>query len=294
MRGLVPSYEMASPATLDEALATLAREPGWTPFAGGTDLMVVLETGRLPDNVKYLSLHRLAELRGIEVADDAVTFGALTTYREVRDHALVAAELSMLVQAAMETGAIAIQNRGTLGGNIVNASPAADTPPALLAYGASLELRSAAGARWVDYADFHKGYKVMDRRPDELVTRIRVPRAAASSAARVHFYEKVGTRSYQAISKVCLAGVGRVDGGVVRGVRIGLGAVGPTVVLARATMAALEGQPADAALTDRAFAAMGQDVHPIDDIRSTEAYRRRVAQNLAADFARRLLASAGG
>lgn len=288
MRGLVPNYTLATPATLDDALATLAREPGWTPFAGGTDLMVVLEAGRLPANVKYLSLHGLPELLGITVTDADVTFGAMTTYRELRDHPVVQAELPMLAQAAKETGAIAIQNRGTLGGNIVNASPAADTPPALLAYGASLELRSATGARWVDYADFHRGYKVMDRRPDELVTRIRVPRAGA----RVHVYEKVGTRSYQAISKVCLAGVGRIADGRVVDVRIGVGAVAPVPLFARHTMAALEGQPADAALAQRAYDAMGVDVTPIDDIRSTAAYRRRVAQNLAAELVRRVLAGA--
>ncbi|MFO0751616.1 MAG: FAD binding domain-containing protein, partial [Myxococcota bacterium] len=243
--------------------------------------------GRLPSNVKYLSLHGLSELSGIEVSDDAVTFGAMTTYRDVRANPVVQAELPMLVQAAKETGAIAIQSRGTLGGNIVNASPAADTPPALLAYGASIELRSASGARWVDYAAFHQGYKVMDRRPDELLTRVRVPRVPY---ARVHVYEKVGTRSYQAISKVCLAGVGRVVDGRVADVRIGLGAVAPTVLLARATMAALNGQAADPALGAKAFAAMGQDVKPIDDIRSTADYRGRVAQNLAADFARRVVA----
>jgi CO/xanthine dehydrogenase FAD-binding subunit len=279
---------MATPASLAEALATLATEPGWVPFAGGTDLMVVLEAGRLAADVKYLSLHRLDALRGIRVSDDAVRIGALATYRDVRDDAVVQAELPMLAQAAKESGAIAIQNRGTLGGNIVNASPAADSPPALLAYDATLELASASGTRHVALADFHKGYKVMDRRPDELLVAIHVPRRPR----RHHVYEKVGTRSYQAISKVCFAGVADVVDGHLRHVRIGLGSVGPTVVLARPTMAALAGAALDGqaagALADAAAAAMALDVTPIDDIRSTAAYRRTVAQNLAADFARRI------
>jgi len=285
MRGLVPNYEMAAPATLADALGTLAREPGWTPFAGGTDLMVVMEAGRLRHDVKYLSLHRLDELRGITVDDAWVRIGALATYRDVRDHAVIGAELPMLAQAAKESGAIAIQNRGTLGGNIVNASPAADSPPALLAYGATLELQSATGTRRVAYEDFHTGYKVMDRRADELLVAVHVPRRARLH----HVYEKVGTRSYQAISKICFAGTAGVIDKKLVDVRIGLGAVAPTVVLARHTMAALEGQAlGDPGLAVRAADAMARDVVPIDDIRSTAEYRRRVAQNLAADFVRRL------
>ncbi|MCC6619614.1 MAG: xanthine dehydrogenase family protein subunit M [Deltaproteobacteria bacterium] len=285
MRGLVPNYHMTTPATLAEALGTLASEPGWTPFAGGTDLMVVMEAGRLPADVKYLSLHRLDELRGIEVDDASIRFGALVTYRDVREHPIVRTELPMLAQAAKESGAIAIQNRGTLGGNIVNASPAADSPPALLAYGATLELASAAGSRRVAYEDFHQGYKVMDRRPDELLVAIHVPRRPRQH----HVYEKVGTRSYQAISKICLAATASVIDKKLVDVRIGLGAVAPTVVLAKATMAVLEGASIEApGLAARACEAMGRDVRPIDDIRSTADYRRRVAQNLAADLVVRL------
>ncbi len=286
MRGLVPNYTMAVPATLDEALGKLAHEPGWIPFAGGTDLMVVLEAGRLASDVKYLSLHRLDALRGITESDASIRIGALATYREVRHHATIRAELPMLAQAAKESGAIAIQNRGTLGGNIVNASPAADSPPALLAYGAMLELASSNGTRLVDYADFHKGYKVMDRRPDELLVAVHVPRRARQH----HVYEKVGTRSYQAISKICFAGVACVVDNKLVDVRIGLGAVAPTVVLARHTMAALEGLEVDRgdALPAAAAQAMALDVVPIDDIRSTAHYRRTVAMNLAADFVRRL------
>src|SRR5262249_30594565 len=140
----------------------------WKPFAGGTDLMVLLEAGKLPHQ-SYVNIWQLDELRGIEVTDDYVVLGALTTYTEVQEHPVLPKEFPMLCQAAGETGGIAIQNRGTLGGNIVNASPAADSPPALLAYDADLEFISKSGKRRIQYADFHQGYKQMDIHADELL-----------------------------------------------------------------------------------------------------------------------------
>lgn len=297
MRAHVPSYDVVAPASLADALAMLAAEPGvWTPLAGGTDLMVVYEAGRLPPG-RFMSIWRLEELRGIEVSDDAVEIGALATYADVRDHAVMRAEYPMLVQAARESGAVAIQNRGTLGGNIINASPAADSPPALVAYDAEIELVSASGSRWVPYRDFHTGYKEMDRRPDELLSRVRLPRRA-DEASWVHFYQKVGTRKFQAISKVCFAGLARVDasdGGRIASARIGLGAVAPTVQPARATEAALVGATlSDAGLEAAAMAAMRQDATPIDDVRSTARYRGNVAANLGAAFVRALREAARG
>src|SRR6478672_1112395 len=159
MRALVPSYNLISPSSLPDALAALAREPGvWQPFAGGTDLMVLLEAGKLPHK-NYLNIWNLKELRGIEVTDQHVTLGALTTYSEAQQEKVLQQEFPMLCQAASETGGLAIQNRGTLGGNIVNASPAADSPPALLAYDAELELVSRDNVRRIAYKDFHTGYK---------------------------------------------------------------------------------------------------------------------------------------
>ena len=136
-----------------------------------------------------------------------VTLGALTTYTEVQANPILREEFPMLCQAASETGGLAIQNRGTLGGNIANASPAADSPPALLAYDAAVELISSNAARWVPYVDFHTGYKQMIMRPDELLARIRLPR---DSTEVHHYYRKVGTRKAQAISKVCFAATARI------------------------------------------------------------------------------------
>src|SRR5215468_490289 len=176
MRGHVPSYELLTPNSLSETLDLFAQtEVVWKPFAGGTDLMVLLEAGKL-SHKNYVNIWQLDELRGIDVTNDYVRLGALTTYSEVQEHPLLQKEFPMLCQAARETGGIAIQNRGTLGGNIVNASPAADSPPPLLAYDAELELISNRGERRVQYADFHQGYKQMDIRPDELLKTIRLPR----------------------------------------------------------------------------------------------------------------------
>ncbi|PKN57006.1 MAG: carbon monoxide dehydrogenase [Deltaproteobacteria bacterium HGW-Deltaproteobacteria-14] len=288
MRANVPQYDVVAPPTLAEALALMAREPGvWTPLAGGTDLMVLFEAGKLPPG-RYLSIWGLPELAGIQVTADAVTLGALTTYGEIRANATVQADLPMLVRAARETGAIAIQNRGTIGGNIANASPAADSPPALVAYDAALTLISAAGTRTTAFRGFHTGYKRMDLRPGELVQSVRVLRRPAADGW-VHFYKKVGTRAFQAISKVGFAGCAQVVDGVAREVRIGLASVAPTVLVAAHTEAALEGaRVADPGLEARAAQAMVRDVTAIDDIRSTARYRSQVAANLAAAFVRAL------
>jgi CO/xanthine dehydrogenase FAD-binding subunit len=281
MRAYVPKYEMVVPRDLGEALALLSEGPGaWRPFAGGTDLMALLEAGRL-EHTRFFSLHRLGELRGVEETETHVTLGALTTYTDLLRSEAVRREFPMLCQAARETGGLAIQNRGTVGGNIANASPAADTPPALLAYGARIELLSRAGARAVEYADFHTGYKQTVMRADELIARIRLPKPRAGAR---HFYRKVGTRRAQAISKVCFAGLLEVEGGAVREARLALGSVAPVVVRCRRAEDALRGERPDGETISRALDALDADISPIDDLRSTARYRSRVARNLLREF----------
>jgi CO/xanthine dehydrogenase FAD-binding subunit len=285
MRAHIPSYQLIYSPDLSSALEMLAREPGvWKPFAGGTDLMVLLEAGKLPHK-NYLNIWNLKELRGIEVTDKDVTLGALTTYTEVQQEKVLREEFPMLCQAASETGGLAIQNRGTLGGNIVNASPAADSPPALLVYDAELELVSVSSTRWVAYHGFHTGYKQMVIRPDELLTRIRLPRRAEKV---LHYYRKVGTRKAQAISKVCFAGTAQVRDGKIEDVRVALGSVAPVPLRCVKTEDALRGNKLDQATIDRASAVMAVEVVPIDDIRSTSNYRHRVSLNLLADFVQQL------
>jgi CO/xanthine dehydrogenase FAD-binding subunit len=278
---------LISAAQLQEALDVLANEPGvWRPFAGGTDLMVLLEAGKLPHK-KYLNIWNLPELRGIEVTASQVTLGALTTYTEVQQEKVLQAEFPMLCQAASETGGLAIQNRGTVGGNIVNASPAADSPPALLAYDAELELVSLAGARWVPYHGFHTGYKQMVIRSNELLTRIRLPR---SSEKLQHYYRKVGTRKAQAISKVCFAGTAQVRARKIDDLRIALGSIAPVPLRCVQTEDALRGSELNKTSIDRAKAVLAKEIVPIDDIRSTRNYRQQVSLNLLEDFLQHLSA----
>jgi CO/xanthine dehydrogenase FAD-binding subunit len=281
MRAFVPNYKLITPASLDEALTLLATDSGeWRPFAGGTDLMVLLEAGKLP-HLNYVSIWNLPELRSIDVTEKAVSIGALTTYSDIQAHELLCKEFPMLVQAASETGGLAIQNRGTLGGNIANASPAADSPPALLAYDANIELISASGTRSVSYKDFHTGYKQMTLRPDELVARIHLPRTAESWS---HFYRKVGTRKAQAISKVCFAAVAYMEGHVCVEVRIALGSVAPIPLRCVQTENVIRQQVIDDELIAQAVNKLAQEISPISDIRSTRDYRLRVSQNLLEDF----------
>ena len=302
---LLEAFQLVTPASLSAALDDLARHPGARPFAGGTDLMVVLEAGHLPPG-RYVSLQNCPELVGIHETPEGilgprslgggVSIGALTTYTEIRNSTRLTARYPMLPLAARETGGLATQNRGTIGGNIANASPAADTPPALLVYDAKLEIVSSTGTRRVPYASFHRGYKKIDLAPGELIARIHLPSRNSSPSVPVasafrrkedawrDYYRKVGTRRAQAISKVCFAGSILMEDGEVKDVRIALGSVAPTVVRAAATEAALRGQRLDANTVAAAERALLAEIAPIDDIRSTARYRTRVAANLLREF----------
>lgn len=283
MRAFLPDYELKIPANLGEALRLLSDEPGvWRPFAGGTDLMVLLESGKLAHK-RFVSLWGLPELRGIETSDSRVTIGAMTTYSQIQQHGVLRTEFPMLCEAASLTGAVAIQNRGTLGGNIANASPAADSLPALLVYEAELELISSAGSRVVPYNEFHTGYKTSVMREDELIRAIHLPRKTAGW--RQHL-RKVGTRKAQAISKVCIAAMANVDGNTIHEIRLAYGSVAPTPVRAAKTEAVLKGQRLDDAAINAARTELLNELKPIDDVRSTADYRSRVAANLLEEFLR--------
>jgi CO/xanthine dehydrogenase FAD-binding subunit len=270
---------MRRATSLADALQVLSAG-GWTPFAGGTDLMVLLEMGKLPQR-RFLDIWRVPELKGIRVSDAEVSLGALATYTDLLEHEVVTDEFPLIAAAARETGAVAIQNRGTVGGNIANASPAADLPPALLVYDAELEVASVRGSRRIPYQSFHRGYKTMDLADDELIVSVRLPRTGTRWKGS---YRKVGTRRAQAISKLCFAAVAAIDDGTIRDVRIGLGSVAPTVVRARAAEAALRGRSIDGAIITAARRALEQDISPIDDMRSTAGYRSTVAGNLLEEF----------
>jgi CO/xanthine dehydrogenase FAD-binding subunit len=278
-------YDLVAPGSLQAALLLLANEPGgWLPIAGGTDVMVQYAAGKLPAR-RLLSIWNLPELRGVELLPGEIRIGAACTYTDLREHKDIPGEFPLLAQAARWTGGIANQNRGTLGGNIVNASPAADSLPSLLAYEAELVLASVRGERRVPYRDFHAGYKKMNLAPDELVRAICLQRRFSSY---VSYGRKVGARNAQAISKVCIAALGSLSGGTVEDVRIAVGSVAPVPLRLVETERVLRGKRIEPSLLRLAKNTAAAEIRPIDDIRSTANYRAAVTGNLLAEFLEKL------
>lgn len=277
MRAYIPDYELRTPKSLSEALSILANDPGkWRAFAGGTDLMVLFESGKL-EHKMFLNLAKIDDFKKIEVTSDWVSIGALSTYTQIQSNSVLGSEFSMLTQAASVTGAIAIQNRGTLGGNIVNASPAADSPPALLCYDTELEIISERGTRWIPYIQFHTGYKRTLLGQDELLKSIRLRR---NTQGTFQYYRKVGTRKAQAISKVCIAALARVENNKVSDFRLAFGSVGETALRCFKVEKLIKNSGLSTKILSQATRMLSSDIAPIDDIRSTSAYRYKVAENL--------------
>jgi CO/xanthine dehydrogenase FAD-binding subunit len=289
MRSDVAAYEMSAPANLQAVLSQLAAEPGLhTLLAGGTELMVSLNTGRLESRA-LISIQHLRELRFIRAEADAIHIGAGTTFTDLRRNETIASELPLLVLAASWTGSIANQNRGTIGGNICNASPAADTPPALLAYDASVTLLSLRGERTIPYAEFHLGYKRTVLQPDEILYSVSVPRGFGGWR---QYIRKVGTRNAQAISKTALAAVASAPTERIEDIRIGAASLADRPLRCVEVEAALRGRSVGAAALEDTVragrAALARESKPIDDIRSTAMYRSAVAENLLEEFVRQL------
>jgi CO/xanthine dehydrogenase FAD-binding subunit len=284
-----PPPPVATPRTLDEAYGLLADDgQDWRPVAGGTDLLVAI-TGELgPPPARVLDLWRLDELRGVAARAGVLSIGALTTYTQLRRSDLVMELSPALGEAAATIGAAQIQNRGTIGGNIANASPAGDTLPVLLALDATIVVGGVAGERSIGAADFWPAYRTTALGPGELVLRVEIPIVDGRQAR----FRKVGTRRAQAISKVvvCLAWTEAQPGTAWRDVRLGLGSVAATPVRATATEAVLEGGRPDEPTTTRAAGALAAEISPIDDVRSTAEYRRAAASRVLA----RILRDEGG
>ncbi len=268
MRPPLSTLTLREPRTLREALRLLRDEAPLTPLAGCTDVYVQMNFGQAAQRA-FLDLSRLAPLRRIRERDGLLVIGALATYTDLLRSRLVRKRLPMLVAAAREVGGPQVRNRGTIGGNVANGSPAGDTLPVLAAADATLVLASAGGERRVPFIGFYTGYRASVLRPDEIVVAIEVPPIEG-----LQWFRKVGTRAAQAISKVVMAAV-RAPAP-----RIALGSVAPTVVRLPRTEAAL----ASGADLIEAQRVLVDEIHPIDDLRSTADYRRRVAANLLARF----------
>jgi xanthine dehydrogenase small subunit len=276
MRTALSPLHYHRPRKLSDALRMM-RDEVCVPIAGCTDIYVEFQfgirkgaelDGKDAERITYLDLTMLNELHGIRVRKDVLDIGAMTSYTEIRQSRDVFQRLPILAEAAAEIGGIQIQNRGTIGGNVGNGSPAGDTLPVLAVADALVVLRSTEAERKVPFNEFYTGYRQSVRRPDELIVAIEVPPVSGQQ-----WFRKVGTRAAQAISKLVAAGVRSATP------RFSLGSVAPTVVRLRQTEAALQ-----AGDLERAQQVLQTEIAPIDDIRSTAAYRRKVAGNLLAQF----------
>jgi CO/xanthine dehydrogenase FAD-binding subunit len=281
MRGDAEAHELIAPGSLDAVLSLLADSPGqWTPIAGGTELMVAHAAGRLNAN-KLISLWGIPDLRSIETTHESLILGACTTFRDLRVDKTVAAEFPLLAKAASWIGAIANQSRATVGGNLVNGSPAADSSPALLVYDAELELVSVRGKRIVPYSAFHTAYKRSVLAADELVYAVHLPRRFGQHRK---YLRKVGTRRAMAIAKVALAGTALMQGSTIAEIRLAAASLAPFPTRLYKTEAALLGQSMTGNLIQVARSVVLSEAQPIDDIRSTAEYRKCVAANLLEEF----------
>jgi CO/xanthine dehydrogenase FAD-binding subunit len=280
-------YSLHSARTLDEAYIVLAERGGTVKIiAGGTDLMVLMNADLLEAS-DLLDIWRVDELRGITDEDSTIRIGALTTYTQLIRSALIREHIPALVAASRTIGAIQIQNRGTLGGNVVNASPAGDSLPVLAAYDAKIEVGSARGVRHIEYNEFYTGYRRTALESDELVLAVRIPKLKDGEQ---DFFWKVGTRRAQAISKTVMAARAKVAGRTIESIAIGVGSVAPTVIRAHQTEKLLAGVTLTPEVIEQAKQTIAREIMPITDLRSNEHYRRTVTGNVLRKFLRQLSA----
>jgi CO/xanthine dehydrogenase FAD-binding subunit len=266
------------PRELEEAVVARAAYPDWMVLAGATDLMVNANHKPAPPGI--IDLWRLPELGFVRVADETISIGAGTTWHEVERHPAIRDKLLPLALAAREIGALQIQARGTLGGNVGTSSPVGDSLPVLLALDASIEVASVRGRRTIPYASYCTGYRKTLLASDELIVAAHLPIPGAATRTT---WRKVGTRRAQSISKVMGAAAITLDGTTVVSARVALGAVADRPIRITAVETAVRGLPL-AQAAEAARQALRGAISPIDDLRSTSAYRREVAENLVARF----------
>ncbi|MGZ8532402.1 MAG: FAD binding domain-containing protein [Candidatus Binatia bacterium] len=285
------AFDFYQPATLQEASRLLKDNgPGGRFLAGGTDLVIAMkEKGLLP---KYIvDLKRVPGLAGIrENSDGSITLGALTTLYTIETSALIKRKYPFLAQSAAEVGSIQIRNRVTIGGNMANASPSADTSPALIALNATGKIASASGERTIKMDEFFKGPGQSVMNADEILTEVTIPKTAANLVGE---YIKFSPREMMDLAYVGVAvayNLGASDRKCT-GVRIVLGAVAPTPIRAKRAEAALEGQILSAALAENAGQIAAEEAKPISDVRSSADYRRAMVGTMTK---RALLNAAAG
>lgn len=275
-----------SPKNLTEIYAHLAERQGVCQIiAGGTDLMVLMNS-RLLDFKEFIDIWRIDELRGIIDEGDTIRIAALTTFTQLIRSPLIQRFAPALVEASRTIGAIQIQNRGTIGGNIVNASPAGDSLPVLAAFDAELEIGSVRGIRRVNFNHFYTGYRKTLLEPDELVLAVRLSKLREGERS---FFYKVGTRRAQAISKTVMSVRSETTNGIIKSISIGVGSVAPTVIRAQKTESLLTNSRLDSEMIQQAIRTISSEITPISDVRSSEHYRRVVTGNVLAKYLSQLI-----
>ncbi len=281
MRGNAAAHELIAPGNLAAVLEVIASAPGqWTPIAGGTELIVAFAAGRLSAK-KLISLWDVPELRFITSTPNSIIIGAGATFSDIRAYSAIQQVFPLLSKASSWIGAITNQSRATLGGNLVNGSPAADSSPALLVYDAEIELVSIRGSRRIPYADFHTGYKQNAMTADELLYAVHLPRRFAQHR---QYIRKVGTRRAMAISKVALAATSLLRDGIVTEIRLAAASLAPFPARLHKTEATLASRAITPKLIQEARDTLLNEAQPIDDIRSTAEYRKCVGANLLEEF----------
>ena len=282
MRGDAKSMTVLSPRTAAEAVKTYAKVPTAMPFAGGTDIMVGWNLGLMNGRV-VLDLSRVSEWKKITVVSDGVDVGSLVTHADIQKHPVLRKRFPLLVAACATVGAAQIQNRGTIGGNIANASPAGDTFPALAVYEATVRVVGPNGRRAIPMSEIFAGVKKTTLKPGELIEAVFLPFPDKTPTRGV--FRKVGTRAAQAISKTMFAGLlWNGKNGELTGVRLAFGSLAPTVKRLHAVEGFLKGRRLNDVSISAAADLLTSDVSPIDDIRSTREYRLRVSRNLLVAF----------
>ncbi len=277
-------YKLINPKNLKDALKLMAKNKDQTvikPIAGGTDLMVLFERGILPEG-EYLNILNLKELNFIKISKQEIEIGAATTFNTIKDHPIIKKEFPMLADAAKLVGAWAIQSRATIAGNIANASPAADSPPALLCYDAKLKIKSHTKTDIRPLHGFYTGYKAMNLGPAELICSIILPRPLKTTS--IERYHKVGARVMMAISKVCFAGKITLKDKKIDEIRLACGSVAPYSLRLCKTEEILLKKELSKETIARAIKTLEKEIAPIQDIRSTKEYRVQVAKNILKDF----------
>jgi CO/xanthine dehydrogenase FAD-binding subunit len=283
---MVYNPTVVAPTNLEEVYELLAERGRRAKIiAGGTDLMVALNAKSLAAK-EFVDIWRLNELRGIDDEGETIRIGALTTYTQLIRSPLIQLSIPALVEASRTIGAIQTQNRGTIGGNIVNASPAGDSLPVFLASDAEVEIGSVRGVRRVSFNNFYTGYRQTVMEPDEILLAVRLRKLKPNERS---FFFKVGTRRAQAISKFVMAVKVGTTGAEINSISIALGSVAPVVIRAFQTESLLTNAILNSTIIEQARRTVSQEITPITDVRSTEHYRRTVTGNALARVLWRLM-----